>query len=327
MATALRKGQIVLSLGNPHAIARDGQASASWGIVSNLSRKPPPILNDVETLGKSTIHHFGTLIQTDAKLNQGTSGGALLNLRGEMVGLLISLPIAQGYEEAAGYAVPVDPAFLRVLGVLKEGREVEYGFLGIRPKSLAMDEVIRGAEGVRVLWIEPGSPASRFGVRTGDLITAINDAPIHDSDGLVLEVGRLPVESVARLAVVRGDRKQQISVTLTKYPVRGKKIVTVPAPARRGMRVDYSSVADDSLRSASAAAGLAADAVLITEVRQGSPAWEAGLRSGMFITHVDRQAVRTPREFRALAVKQSGAVRIRLANEEDGGERIVSPGS
>ena len=145
----------------------------------------------------------------------------------------------------------------------------------------------------------PARPPLGSAFGAGDLITAINDVPIHDSDGLVLEVGRLPVESVVRLAVVRGDRKQQISVTLTKYPVRGKKIVTVPAPAWRGMRVDYSSVADDSLRSASAAAGLAADAVLITEVRQGSPAWEAGLRSGMFITHVDRQAVRTPREFRA----------------------------
>ena len=74
-ATTLRKGQIVLALGNPHAIARDGQASASWGIVANLARKAPPAPEDSDPTGRRTLHHFGTLIQTDAKLNLGTSGG------------------------------------------------------------------------------------------------------------------------------------------------------------------------------------------------------------------------------------------------------------
>ncbi len=76
----LRKGQIVIALGNPYAIARDGQASASWGIVANLQLKAPPSSDERP---RSTLHHYGTLIQTDAKLNLGTSGGALLNLKGE----------------------------------------------------------------------------------------------------------------------------------------------------------------------------------------------------------------------------------------------------
>ena len=96
---SLRKGQIVLSLGNPYGIAADGQANACWGIVSNLARKAPPVPDELDVSGKPTIHHFGTLIQTDAKLNWGTSGGALLNLRGEMVGLVTSLPMTPGYEE------------------------------------------------------------------------------------------------------------------------------------------------------------------------------------------------------------------------------------
>ncbi len=80
-AEKLKKGQIVISLGNPYAIARDGQASASWGIISNLSRKGPSIPDMNRASGKRTLHQYGTLIQTDAKLNLGTSGGALLNLR------------------------------------------------------------------------------------------------------------------------------------------------------------------------------------------------------------------------------------------------------
>ena len=86
-ADELKKGQIVISLGNPYAIARDGQASAAWGIVSNLERKAPATPSEADPSGRPTLHHYGTLIQTDAKLNTGTSGGPLLNLKGEMVGL------------------------------------------------------------------------------------------------------------------------------------------------------------------------------------------------------------------------------------------------
>ncbi len=88
----LKKGQIVIALGNPYAIARDGQASASWGIVSNLTRKAGPSPDPFNP--KPSLPQYGTLIQTDARLNLGTSGGALVNLQGEMVGLTISLAAA-----------------------------------------------------------------------------------------------------------------------------------------------------------------------------------------------------------------------------------------
>src|SRR5262249_22946371 len=103
-AAGLKKGQIVLALGNPYGIARDGQVSASWGIISNLSRKDGPWTTDRETRNsKPTLHHYGSLIQTDVKLNLGTSGGALVNLKGEMIGLTVSLAAGLGYEQAAGF--------------------------------------------------------------------------------------------------------------------------------------------------------------------------------------------------------------------------------
>ena len=136
-AAELKKGQIVISLGNPYAIARDGQASAAWGIVSNLARKAPPCRASPIPSGRPTLHHYGTLIQTDAKLNLGTSGGPLLNLKGEMVGLSVALAAAAGYETAGGYAIPVDATFRRAVETLEQGREVEYGFLGVQPANLA----------------------------------------------------------------------------------------------------------------------------------------------------------------------------------------------
>ena len=88
----LRKGQFVIAIGNPFAIATDGQPTASWGIVTNLARKAPPAPTSTTRPAhysdyRTTLHHLGTLIQTDAKLGWSAGGGALVNLRGELVGL------------------------------------------------------------------------------------------------------------------------------------------------------------------------------------------------------------------------------------------------
>ena len=231
-ASGLKKGQIVVALGNPYAIARDGQASASWGIISNLSRKAPPEQpSESNPTGKDKLYHFGTLIQTDAKLNLGTSGGALVNLHGEMIGLTTSLAATAGYEQAAGYAVPVDDTFRRVVDTLKQGREVEYGYLGVQLENLKDFEILHGARGARIAMVQQGSPADHFGLRQGDVVTQVNGQTVYDADSLMLQVGRLPVESNVQLTLKRDDREQKVQVELAKFPVRGVKVVTVLPPA------------------------------------------------------------------------------------------------
>lgn len=310
---ALRRGQFVIALGNPYAIARDGQASASWGIVANLNRKAAPLPDEEDSVGKTTLHHFGTLIQTDAKLNLGTSGGALVDLEGKMVGLTTSLAAVAGYETAAGYAYPVDGTFRRVVDTLKRGREVEYGFLGVQPVNLSAAEILAGKTGIRVRHVEPGSRAEKFGVLPDDLVTAVDGKPIHDADGLVREVGKLPVEAKVRLSIVREGKEQVIEVALSKFPVRGNKVVTSPKPAWRGMQVEYTTAAVDPEVRRAAGMRFFDDRVVVTEVEANSPAWKAGVRPGNFITHVDRQAVRTPREFTSAVANRNGDVRLRVA--------------
>lgn len=324
---SLRKGQIVLALGNPYAIARDGQASASWGIVSNLARKSPPLDAFSESAG-TTIHEYGTLIQTDIRLALGTSGGPLLNLRGEMVGLTVSLAATAGMEMKAGYAIPVDDTFRRALERLRQGREVEYGFLGIQPTNLTRRELLDGKQGVRVSHVVPGTPADRFGLRQEDLVVSVNGRPIRESDDLMREVGRLPVESTARIGVERDDRPRAIRVALAKYPVRGRKIVTAPEPQWRGLRVDYSTTAAAYAAPAQGlAADMFADGVVASDVEEGSPAWKAGLRPGMIISHVDGTPVLTPAEFHRAVSRSDGSVPLRMAAPEPGepSTRVVSP--
>jgi serine protease Do len=327
-ASSLRKGRIVIALGNPYAIARDGQPSASWGIVANLSRKAPPTPDETDSSGKQTLHHFGTLIQTDAKLNLGTSGGPLLNLRGEMVGLCVSLATAVGYETAAGYAIPVDPTFRRVVDTLKSGREVEYGFLGIQPDNLKPQEILAGMQGIRVERVVSGTPAARTGgLKPDDIITAVDGHPIHEADSLVLEVGKLPVEAVAHLSIIRGGRPRTLDVTLAKYPVRGRKIITTPASDWRGMRIDYPTAVVDSDPRTQSRMMFFDDGVIVTDVRQGAAAWEAGLRPGMRISQVGRTSVRTPNQFWAAVAGQQGPVQLRLAEDDGNPVRVVGPDS
>jgi len=317
-AARLRKGQIVIALGNPYAIARDGQPSASWGIVSNLHRKAPPYPKQGDSTGKTTLHHFGTLIQTDAKLNFGTSGGALIDLHGRMVGLTVAWAAVAGYELSAGYAYPVDETFRRVLGTLKAGREVEYGLLGVTPSNLTPAEMLDGLQGVRIDRLLPGSPADRAGLAVGDIITSVDGKKIYDADSLVLEVGRLPVEHRARIEIIRGTRRLELQVPLTKYPVRGKKITAVPPTRWRGMQVDYIS----SFLSPEGEPPLGAvaydEGVVVTHVEEKSPTWDAGLRPGMVVSHVNEIQVRTPAQFYATATAAHGPVRLRIT----GGSRL-----
>jgi serine protease Do len=325
-AVELKKGQIVISLGNPYAVARDGQASAAWGIVSNLGRKAPATPSESDPSGRPTLHHYGTLIQTDAKLNLGTSGGPLLNLKGEMVGLSVVLAAAAGYEAAGGYAIPVDETFRRALETLKQGREVQYGFLGIQPANLRPQETLTGLHGMRVGQVVPGTPAARYGLKPGDVVTAVDSTPIYDADGLVLNVGKLPVEAVTRLSVLRGGTPRIVEVTLSKYAVHGRKIVTAPDPAWRGLRVEYPTAVVDEESRVRGGMSFVDDAVIVVEAAEGSPAWTAGLRHGMLIAQVDGTAVRTPKEFAAAAGRNRGPVQLRLAGDEKNPVHTVQPG-
>ena len=135
-AGKLRKGAFLIALGNSFNAARDGKPSASWGILSNIARKldvgprrhehdpqatPPPRTSDA--------------LQLDSKLNLGMSGGAVINLKGELVGLTTMAASPAGFDAMAGYAIPMDKLGRRAVETLKEGKEIEYGLLGIQPES------------------------------------------------------------------------------------------------------------------------------------------------------------------------------------------------
>lgn len=310
---AVEKGQWVLSLANPFAAGfRDGSPSVSWGIVSNLRRRAPSGAREEDR--RRTLHQYGTLIQTDARLNFGVSGGALVNLQGELIGLTTAHAALSGSETAGGFAVPLNAGMRRIIEVLRRGEEVEYGFLGV---TLQPDN--RRTRGVQVSEVTPGSPAHAVGLQPLDTIVAINGTPIQENDDLFLTLGMLLAGSEARVEVRSSARAtRSTTLTLAKFFVPGKIIASKRPPALRGLRVDYTSVL--MMMQSTAAVGVrnvkvVQPGVYVKEVLPNTPAAAARLRDGEVITHVNAQPVLTPSEFyRELArVSATDPVELTLA--------------
>lgn len=288
---SVRKGQFVVALAHPFAAGfRDGSPSASWGILSNIQRRAAATPED--ELTKVALHVHPILLQTDARLNLGCSGGALLNLRGELIGLMTSLAAINGSETAGGFAVPLSVNMQRIVARLQEGREVEYGFLGVEPRPGPQ----RG-EGV-CIGVMPGSPAARAELRPGDHILSVNGVRVHDFEDLVLTVGTLMAGAKVDLEV-RSPASRIVPVTLAKFYVPGKVIASRRPPVVRGFRVDYTSVL--MMKLASTRQGTVTHpGVFVSELQTGSPA-AAKLKEGDIITKIRIRGtdvpISTPDEF------------------------------
>lgn len=321
----LRRGQFVIALGNPQAIARDGQASASLGIVANLKRVAPS-RPDSEAASRDTIHEMGTLIQTDAKLGSGSSGGALVNLQGQVVGLMTSLVASSGFEASAGYAIAADPFFLRVLESLKAGKLPEYGFLGVQPENLPSDKQGRGA---RVSVVIPGLPGDDAGLRTRDVILEVNGLPIANRNDLFRELSSAAAGETIELTVERVSNGRRVPEILRLETTLSKKLITPIFPAYatntrrpwRGMRTEYATaVSSETARAGLIRGGADSPKLAILDVEPGTTAWNAGLRPGFGIVAVDNQPVLSPEEFQEAVEEKQGSVSLLVTNAS--GRRI-----
>lgn len=335
-ASGVRKGHIVIALGNPHAIAHDGDVSASWGIVSNSRRRAPrvPRRSD-DAQGRETIHHYGTLIQTDAKLNLGFSGGALIDLRGRMIGLTTSYSAGLGYETSAGFAIPVDAAFRRAVELLREGRQPSYGFLGVKPEPLPLARRQQGILGARLADVFPGTPARRAGLRKGDVVVRIDGQRVRDDDDLIRIIGSLPPDATTVVSVIRANsisgnlntgNVAQIDVSLSKKRIESRRpaIGTTDQRRWRGLQVEsvsavaeFEQIADFVDRRGS---------VYVQDVLADSPGWTAGIRTGYLVNQVNGQHVLTPDEFFAITDAVRGDVELQVVDKQGSIEtRTVSP--
>jgi S1-C subfamily serine protease len=289
-AESLRKGTFLIALGNPYNTAKDGKASASMGILSNTARRiiAIPEMDPAEQTVQQRLRNQPTLLQLDSKLNLGMSGGAVVNLKGELVGITTTGGSPEAFDAQAGYAIPMDRLGRRIVGVLSEGREVEYGLLGI---------MLDQGGSNRVAGVRAGTPANEVDLRANDLIVAVGGVPVADREEMSLAISAVPVGTPVTLRIRRGEQEREINLTIAKFPPAAGVIATAPHQTWRGLRVDFASTllaggfTDDSMRNVSKGG------VSIVNVAPGSPAAAAELKPGQIITEVAGKPIRGPADF------------------------------
>ncbi len=203
----LRVGDIVLAIGNPYGLSQ----TVTQGIVSATGRGQ---------LGLATFENF---IQTDAAINLGNSGGALIDVHGDLVGINTAvLNRAYGGPEGIGFAIPVNLVRGVMEQILAHGHVVR-GWLGFAPQDLSQEQAAQlgtGSGGITVVNIQVKSPAYEAGIRPGDLVTALDGEAVRSSQDLVSKVAALKPGSEVELAGRHGREPYKIKLQVIERPTR-----------------------------------------------------------------------------------------------------------
>lgn len=297
-------GSFVLSFGNPLGLSSDGRAAVGFGIVSAVDRALPP------EFGSDQDRFYGEMIQTSILAGPGSSGGPLVSLSGEVVGIMAAVPTKGGNLSPISFAIPMTERNRKIVRDLSEGRAIEHGYLGVEVDVLTRGErqaaKLTDRVGVRIAAVFADGPADRAGLRAGDIITAIRGKPVYTVDGFVSLIGSLTAGERTTFDVLRDTRKIPITATVTKRPDVPDQRVPEAAFDFRGATLGG---VDPAMRSV---ANLPEFAMLVLRVDSGSPAHRAGLVPGDVIIRADGRNMQPDVANQLLAAK--GDVMLSLAN-------------
>lgn len=300
-SSKVQVGDYALAVGDPFGVGQ----TVTMGIVSATGRSH---------LG---IEEYEDFIQTDAPINPGNSGGALVNDRGELIGVNTAI-IAHGSEgnQGIGFAIPANMA-RNVMEQIVEHGKVTRGYLGIVPQDVtpAISKAFNdpNTTGALVGDVSANSPAQRAGVERGDIITAVNGKPVADANGLRMTISSMAPDSSINLRVLRNGGQREIAVRLGELAVTGAAVNRENNSSSDSV---LSGVSVENLDANSAHdLGLPANAqgVVVTNVKASSAAAEAGLRQGDVIQEVNHKPVKNTSDFER-ALRSSNGQPLLLVN-------------
>jgi serine protease Do/serine protease DegQ len=284
-------GDFVMAIGNPFGLGQ----TVTTGIVSALGRSG---------LG---IEGYEDFIQTDASINPGNSGGALINFKGELVGINTAIIAPGGGNIGIGFAIPINMARLVMEQIIEHG-EVQRGRIGVQIQDLTPDLAeafgVEVQTGAVVSQVTPGSPAEKAGVKAGDVITHVNEEPIEGSSDLRNKIGLRRVGEKVTLSIIRNGEKQDISMDIGAVDESVAEAAVKEVPKLDGMTVG--NIPDTHPLHGEV------KGVLVLTVNADSTAYSAGLREGDVITSVNREPVTTPAEFAEAAKKSNGSLLLNV---------------
>ena len=290
---ALRVGDFTVAIGNPFGL---GQTVTS-GIVSALGR------------GGLGIEGYEDFIQTDAAINSGNSGGALVNLKGQLIGINTAILGPNGGNIGIGFAIPANMMKNLVTQFIEYG-EVRRGSLGVRGGDLnaeiAKAMKAKTNKGGWVQEVIPGSAADKAGLKSGDIITHLNGKQIGSFTEIRAKIATLGVGKEIALGILREDKELTVKVTLEAAEATTAE-AKVLHPMLTGATLSDGKTPDGE------------NGVVITEVDPSSAAAALGLEKGDVIVGVSRSRVTTTKELREILSKSSGVIALQVQR----GNRIL----
>ncbi len=272
----LKVGAWVLAIGNPYGLRH----TVTYGIVSAIGR------------GNLDLLDYEDFIQTDAAINPGNSGGAMVNLRGELVGINTAILSRSGGNQGIGLAVPINMA-RNIMHQIIEYGAVKRGYLDVAVQDLG--EGLSEALGISVnrgaLIQEVGPFAEEAGLQPGDVIVGLNNREISNADEFHTRIARTPPGAQVTLAVIRNGQRKKLRVSVGDFnALHGMQ----KAEYQRILGLDVQEMTPAIARQLGYQAQTG---MLITDVRAGSPADEARLQSGDVIRQINRQPMRSIKEY------------------------------
>jgi serine protease Do len=300
---AVQVGDVVLAVGNPFGMGQ----TVTMGIISAKGR--------FTTVGSGSYEDF---LQTDAPINHGNSGGALVNTKGELVGINSQIAPVSDVNIGIGFAIPVNMARTVADQLRKEGR-VHRSQLGvsIQPVTADMAESLglKESGGAIINSVEKGSAADRAGLKQGDVIRLFNGQPVQDINGLRNRVAAVQPGSNATVTVVRDGAQREVTVKLDEAS-SSKSAQRSSEPATDDKAALGVSVAPLTPETASRL-GIPQDTrgLVVEDVNPDGRAADAGIQAGDLIQEVNRKPVQTVDELRA-AVRGSNKPLLMLIARE-----------
>jgi Do/DeqQ family serine protease len=269
----LEVGDFVVAIGNPFGL----QHTVTAGIVS--------------ALGRTGINPEGyeDFIQTDASINPGNSGGALVNLKGELVGINSAILSGSGGNIGIGFAIPVNMVKGVMDQLIKYG-QVKRGILGVNiynvTPEIAKEFGLAESTGALVAGVAPGSSAERAGIKTGDIITAINGVTMKGAGELRNAIGMLRVGDKVEIGFLRDGKPQRVTALIAER-----------SDAETASAADI----NEGLEGAELVDAPNGGGVLVRSVQEGTPAAQAGIKANDLIVGVGRTPVSNTKTFREAA--------------------------
>ena len=314
---AVQVGDWVMAIGSPFGF----QATVTAGIISAKERDIPG--------DTSQFQHF---LQTDAAINPGNSGGPLLNINGEVVGINTAIASRTGGYQGIGFAMPINTAAKVYNEIIKTGK-VTRGGIGVSfqpteaPGNKALLKAYGATEGVFVQDVPAGGPADKAGVKTGDIIVAINGQPVKTGGELMDRVTNAPIGTALDIAVLRDGKRQNFKVVVADlaqvFPGRFGPGNQEEASPSEGTQAKFGISIENIPSERRRTMGLTnPGGVVVAEVQPGSFADDIGLATRDVIVAINRQPVNSVEDVKRIqgTLKPGDAVAFQVMRSAGGGQ-------